>query len=71
VVELEAIELVLWEADRLAVCCHLRVMIALLFHDLVYNQLRVTSAIEPSDPKLEGDVQTVDKRLILSDIVRG
>jgi hypothetical protein len=38
---------------------------------LVYNQLRVAPDIEPSDPKLGGDVQTVDKRLILSDIVKG
>jgi hypothetical protein len=69
-VELEAIKLIFQEADRLAVCRHLRFVIARLFHDLVYDQLRVTSDIELSDPKLGGDVQTVDKHLILSDIVR-
>jgi hypothetical protein len=38
---------------------------------MVYDQLRMTSDVEPSDPKLGGDMQTVDKRLILSNIVRG
>jgi hypothetical protein len=42
-----------------------------LLHDLVYDQLGVTSGIEPSDPKLGGDMQTVDKYLILNDVVRG
>jgi hypothetical protein len=42
-----------------------------LLHDLVHDQLGVTSDTEPSDPKLDGDVQAVDKCLILSDIVRG
>jgi hypothetical protein len=37
---------------------------------LVYDQLGVTLDIKPSDPKLGGDVQSVDKCLILSNIVR-
>jgi hypothetical protein len=71
VVELKAVKLVFQEADHLAVCRHIGVMIAQLLHDLVYDQLGVASDIKPSDPQLSGDVQTVDKCLTLSDIVRG
>jgi hypothetical protein len=38
---------------------------------LVYDQLGIASDIKPLDPQLSGDVQTVDKCLTLSDIVRG
>jgi hypothetical protein len=42
-----------------------------LLHDLLYDQLGVTSDIEPSDSKLGGDVQTVDKCLIVGDRLPG
>jgi hypothetical protein len=38
---------------------------------LVHNQPGITSDIEPSDLELSGNVQTIDKCLILSHIVRG
>jgi hypothetical protein len=38
---------------------------------LVHDQLGVSSDVKLSDPEFGGNVQTVDKRLILSDIVRG
>ena len=49
VIEFEAIELVLQLADFLAVSSHLGVVVAGLLHDLVDDQLGVTSDVEASD----------------------
>jgi hypothetical protein len=40
-----------------------------LLHDLVDDELRVTSDVEPLDPKLGGNVQAVDEVIIFRHIV--
>jgi hypothetical protein len=40
-----------------------------LFHDLVNDEPRVASDIEPLDPKLSRDMETIDKGLILRYVV--
>jgi hypothetical protein len=38
-------------------------------HDLVDNELRVATDVEPLDPDLGGDVQAIDESLIFRHIV--
>jgi hypothetical protein len=57
VIELEAVEFVL-KAPH-------------LLHDLVDHELGISTNVEVSNPKLDGDTQVVDKGLILCYIVRG
>jgi hypothetical protein len=49
VVELEGIKLILQLSDLLAVCGHLGVEAARLFHDLVDDKSRVTPNVEASN----------------------
>ena len=51
VIELEAVEFVLQPADFLAVCSHLGIVV----HDLVDDQLGISSNIEVSDAQLDGN----------------
>jgi hypothetical protein len=70
VVKFEAIELVLQPMDFLVIRGHLGVVVALVFHNLVDDELRVTSDIQTSDAQLDGDAQAINKHLILRHIVR-
>jgi hypothetical protein len=69
VVELEPVELVFQASNFIAVGLHLRVAAVGVLHDLVDDELRVTVSVEASDPKLDGDPQSVDQSLVLSHIV--
>jgi len=69
VVKLEALEFLLQTPDCFAICVHLGVVAAELFHDLVNDESRVASDVEPLDPKLDSDMETVNKGLILRRIV--
>ena len=62
-------ELVLESTDFPAVRLHFRVVAVRGFHYLVDDELGVASNIEASNSKLDGDLQTVDKGLILCNIV--
>jgi hypothetical protein len=53
----------------LVVCHHAGVTTIQLPHDQVDEELRVTMGVKPLDPELGGDVQVVDKGLILRHIV--
>ena len=55
VIKFEAVELVLQPSDFLAVRSHLGVVAAGLLHDLVDDQLGVTSDVEALDAQLDGD----------------
>jgi hypothetical protein len=57
VVELNAIELVLEGSHGLAVCLHLVVVTARVFHDLVDHELRVPPHVEALDACLDGDFE--------------
>jgi hypothetical protein len=50
VVELEPIELVFQAPNLIAVGIHLRVAAMGVLHDLVDDELRVTTSVEASDP---------------------
>jgi len=69
VVKLEAVEFFLQASDRFAVRVHLGIMAARLFHDLVNDESRIASDLKPFNPKLDHDVETIDKRLVLCCIV--
>jgi len=69
VVKFEAVELFLQASDRFAVRVHLGVMAARLFHDLVDDESSIASDIEPFDPRLDRDVETIDKGLVLCCVV--
>ena len=66
--EFEAMEFVLESTDFLAVCLHFRVVAVRGFHHLVNDELGVASNVEMSNSKLDGDLQTVDKGLVLCNI---
>ena len=68
-VKFKAVELFLQAPNYFAVRIHLGIMATRLFHDLVNDEPRVASDIEPPDPKLDRDVETVDKGLILRHVV--
>jgi hypothetical protein len=55
VVEFDAIELVLEGSHGLAVCLHLIVVAARVFHDLVDHELRVPPHVEAFDAYLDSD----------------
>jgi len=63
------LELVLELAYLLAICCHERALIGGLLHDLVDDQLRVATDIEPCSTELDGDAQSVDEGLIFHGII--
>jgi len=69
VVKLEGVELFLQASDRFTVRVHLGIMAARLFHDLVNDESRIASDLKPFNPKLDRDVETIDKRLVLCCIV--
>jgi hypothetical protein len=50
VVELEPVELVLQALNLIAIGFHLRVVAVGVLHDLVNDELRVTTSVEASDP---------------------
>jgi hypothetical protein len=50
VVELEPVELVLQAPNLISVGFHLRVAVVGVLHDLVNDELRVTTSVEASDP---------------------
>ena len=68
-VKLEAVEFFLQASDCFAVCVHLGIVAARLFHDLVDDESRVASDVKPFDPKLDRDVETIDEGLVLRRIV--
>jgi hypothetical protein len=68
-VELETIKLLLQLPNLLPVSSHAGVAVVQLSHDLVDDELRVTADVKPMNPKLDGDVQTVDGCLIFHLIV--
>jgi hypothetical protein len=69
VVEVEAAELVFEAAYCVAVCLHLHVVAAGLFHRLVDDELRVSPHIEAFDADLDGDVKTAEVGLVLRHVV--
>jgi hypothetical protein len=69
VVELEAIKLILQLSDLQAVCSHLGLEVAQLFHDLVDDKPRVALNIESSNAQLNGDTQAIDECLTLCHII--
>jgi len=69
VVKLEAVEFFLQAPDCFAVCVHLEIMAARLFHDLVDDESGVASDIKPLDPKLDRDMETIDEGLVLRRVV--
>jgi hypothetical protein len=48
---------------------HLWVHAALVLHDLVHDQFRVSPDLEAFDPKLNGDSEAVDQGFVLGGIV--
>jgi hypothetical protein len=70
VVELGAVELVLEGPHDLAVCLHLVVVAARVFHDLVDHKLRVPPHVEAFDAYLDGDFEAAKQGLVLSHIFR-
>jgi len=69
VVKFEAVELFLQASDRFAVRVQLGIVAARLFHDLVDDESRIASDLEPFDPKLDRDVETINEGLVLCCIV--
>jgi hypothetical protein len=63
-VEHETIDLLLSLPNVLPVFCHAGVMAIRLSHDLVDDELRVTTDVKPLNPKLDGDMQAVDECLV-------
>ena len=68
-VEFKVVKFFIQALDRLAVCIHLEIMATRLLHDLVNYEPRVASDIEPFDPKLDCDVEAVNKGLVLRHII--
>ena len=68
-VKLDAIELFLQASDCFAVRVHLGVVAARLFHDLVDDESGVASDVKPFDPKLDRDMETIDKGLVFHCVV--
>ena len=68
-VKFEAVELFLQAPDYLVVCIHLGIVATRIFDDLVNDEPRVASDIEPLAPKLDRDVDTVEKGLIFRHVV--
>ena len=64
VMQLDSWEFVLELAHLLAVCCHEGDFIGGLLHDLIDDQLRVTTNVESRSTKFNGDAESVDEGLI-------
>ena len=62
-------ELVIESTHLLAVRLHFWVVVVRGFHYLVDDELGVASNVEASNSKLDGDLQTVNKGLVLCNIV--
>jgi len=69
VVKFEAVELFLQAPDCFAIRVHLGIVTARLFHDMVNDESRVASDVKPFDPKLDRDMETIDKGLVLRRVV--
>jgi hypothetical protein len=67
--QFDPLEFVLELAHLLAVCCHEGALARGLLHDLVDNQLRVTTDVEPCGTELDGDAESVDEGLVLCGVV--
>jgi hypothetical protein len=66
VVELDAVELVLEGPHGLAVCLHLIVVAARVFHDLVDHELRIPPHVEAFDAYLDGDLEAAKQGFVLA-----
>jgi hypothetical protein len=66
----DAVELVLEGSHGLAVCFHLIIVAARIFHDLVNHELRIPPHVEALDAYLDGDLEAAEKGLVLSHVVR-
>jgi hypothetical protein len=60
VMKLEPVELVFQIAHRLVVRHHFRVHAVLVLHDLVHDQLEVSSDLKLFDPELHGYSKAID-----------
>ena len=69
VMQLDSLELVLKLAHRLVVCYHEGAFAGGLLHDLINDQLRVTTNVESRSTKFEGDAESIDEGLVLRGIV--
>jgi hypothetical protein len=69
VVQLEAVELVLKGSHGFAVCFHLVIVAARVFHDLVNHELRIAPHDEALDAYLDGDLEAAEQGLVLSHVV--
>jgi hypothetical protein len=69
VVQLEAVELVLEGSHGSAVCFHLVIVAARVFHDLVNHKLRISPHVEALDAYLDGDLEAAEQGLVLSHVV--
>jgi hypothetical protein len=70
VVELDAVKFFLEGPHGLAVCLHLVIVAARVFHDLVDHELRVPPHVEAFDAYLDGEFEAAKQGLVLSHIVR-
>jgi hypothetical protein len=69
VIKLDAVELVLEGSHGLAVCFHLVVVAARVFHDLVDHELRISPHVKAFDAYLDGDLEAAEQGLVLSHVV--
>jgi hypothetical protein len=69
VIKLDAVELVLEGPHGLAVCLHLVVVAARIFHDLVDHELRISPHVEAFDAYLDGDLEATEQGLVFSHVV--
>jgi hypothetical protein len=68
-VPLEAVELVLEGSHGFAVCFHLIVVAARVFHELVNHELRISPHVEALDAYHDGDLEAAEQGLVLSHVV--
>jgi hypothetical protein len=69
VVELDAVEFIFEGSHGLAICFHLIIVAARIFHDLVNHELRIPPYVEALDAYLDGDLEAAEKGLVLSHVV--
>jgi hypothetical protein len=69
VIELDAVELVFEGSHGSAVCLHLVIMAARVFHDLVNHELQIPPHVEALDAYLDGDLEAAEKGLVFSHVV--
>ena len=67
--QFDPLEFVLELAHLLAICYHKRALVGGLLHDLVDDQLRVSTDIQSHGAKLDGDAQSIDEGLVFRDVV--